>query len=351
MLENLKTKSDSLTKIILAILLGVDFFIIITYFLAAPLGLSLFFGTSDGVAYAERYSTLYILLFALPFWLPLEVNIGGLFVALMAIYTTCLIASWLLTPNLQTTIREMIMVSPSRILRNWMLSMPLISSMLLTAIMELQSFQESHGVPTGGITFTSPFETLTELAYSPVLEEIGFRVTPIGALIAVEAIMVWRVGRRTGHPVSLPRVLALSFLAPERARKFAGLKTIETHGILCGIGLAGWILILAMSTGFGFAHYLSGAGWEIGKVSTAFVAGLALSLVYWRYGAHAVMLLHWFFNYYSYVYQMASDTYANVFTNLLFVLDRVTIWLGVLGWLTLLIFVAFKVHLRTRKRI
>jgi len=329
--------------------LVVDFFVIASYFLAAPLGLSLFFGTSDGVAYAARYSILYVLIFMVPLQIPAAVNIGGLFVALMTIYTSCLVASCFLEPTLTRTVRETVLISPLRIFRNWILAMPLASSMLLLAIVVLQSFQEAHGVPTGGLTFTNPFETLAELAYSPLLEEIGFRITPIGALLSLEVIIISRIGRHAAYRINLPKALILSFLVPERARRIAGLKTVEDHGILRGIGLPGWIAVLATSSAFGFAHYLSGSGWEVGKISSAFVAGLGLSLVYWRYGAHAATLLHWFFNYYSYVFQQASDTYAIAFSSLLYVLDGVTFWLGVLGWLALLGLLLLKIRGKTRE--
>ncbi len=337
-------------KILLALFLMVDFFIIASYFLAGPLGLSLIFGTSDGVAYAERDSTLYVLIFMLPLRLPVAVNLGGLFSVLMAIYTGCLLASWLLDPGLPRTIREMVTVSPLRIFRNWILTMPFVSGMLLLAIVVLQSVQEAQGVPTGGITFTNPYETLTELAYSPLLEEIGFRITPIGTFVALEAFVVWRIKRRSGYSISLSRLLLLSFLVPERSRRFAGLRTIETHGVLRGIGVPGWVVILLTSVAFGLAHFLSGSGWEVGKISSAFAAGLALSLVFWRYGAHAATLLHWFFNYYSYVYQLASDTYTQAFTRLFYLIQDATFWLGVSGWLAFLLILLFRIRFKTREK-
>jgi hypothetical protein len=344
------SNTNHIARVLLALFLMVDFFIIASYFLAAPLGLSLFFGTSDGAAYAERYSMLYVLIFMVPLRLSTAVNVGGLFLALMLVYTGCLMLSWLMDPNLQKTVREIMTISPLRIFRNWILAMPLVSSMLLLAIVAVQSFQEAQGVPTGGITFTNPFQTLLELAYSPLLEEIGFRITPIGTFLALEAIVVWRVRRRAGYPINLPRLLILSFLVPERSRRFAGLKTIEDNGILRGIGLLGWVVILATSAAFGLAHYLSGSGWEIGKISSAFIAGFALSLAYWRYGAHAATLLHWFFNYYSYVYQLASDTYAQIFSKLLFVLDNTIFWLGIFGWLAVLLVFLFRIRAKTQEK-
>jgi hypothetical protein len=336
------------TRLFLGLFLVGVFFIIASYFLAAPLGLSLFFGNPDGAAYAERHLKIYLLIFMLPFQLPVDVNVGGLFSGLMVLYTGCLVTGCLLEPNLPKTLKDMVEISPLRIFRNWILAMPLVSSMLLLAIVLLQSFQEAAGIPTGGITFTNQFETLTELAYSPLLEEIGFRITPIGAFLALESVMIWRFRRRTEYPIRLWKMLVLSILAPERSRRFAGLKTIETHGILRGIGIPGWVVVLLTSGAFGLAHFLSGSGWEIGKISSAFVAGLTLSLVFWRYGAHAAILLHWFFNYYSYVYQLASDTYAHTFSTVLNALDDITFWLGIFGWIVFLLVGVLRIHAKNR---
>ena len=73
------------------------------------------------------------------------------------------------------------------------------------------------------------------------------------------------------------------------------------------IGRLEFFTIIGSSLVFGLTHFLSGAGWEIGKISTAMVSGLALGLVYLRYGAYAPILLHWFFNYYFGAFDLASQ--------------------------------------------
>jgi hypothetical protein len=56
--------------------------------------------------------------------------------------------------------------------------------------------------------------------------------------------------------------------------------------------------ILVSSLIFGLAHFLLGAGWEVGKISTAFLAGIVFAFAYVEYGFHISILLHWFFNCY-----------------------------------------------------
>ena len=88
-----------------------------------------------------------------------------------------------------------------------------------------------------------------------------------------------------------------------------GLKNVSDFGILRGITKGEWIMVIVTSFFFGLAHYFSGSGWELGKITTAFIDGLALSLVYLIYGVYAPILLHWFRNYYFQVYSIASDVF------------------------------------------
>jgi hypothetical protein len=105
----------------------------------------------------------------------------------------------------------------------------------------------------------------------------------------------------------------MAMLSPERAKSELGCRTVSEHGFLHGIGPLEWILILATSVAFGLAHYLSGGGWEAGKVSTAFLAGFVFALMFVAYGAYATILLHWFFDYYFTVVNMAETTYGGLF--------------------------------------
>jgi len=85
-----------------------------------------------------------------------------------------------------------------------------------------------------------------------------------------------------------------------------GLRTIREYGVR-GISRLEWVTLFFTSGAFGAAHYLYGGGWEIGKISTAMLSGLALGYVYLRYGAYAPVLLHWFFNYYFGAFDLASQ--------------------------------------------
>ena len=102
--------------------------------------------------------------------------------------------------------------------------------------------------------------------------------------------------------------------SPELAKSKLGYKTVAANGFIRGISPLEWALILVSSFVFGIAHYIGGGGWEIGKVSTAALAGFVFAIMYVSYGAYADILLHWFFDYYFQVLDMASTAYGGVFT-------------------------------------
>ena len=96
------------------------------------------------------------------------------------------------------------------------------------------------------------------------------------------------------------------------------------------------------------AHYLSGGGWEIGKATSASAVGIVMGLTYLLYGVQAPILLHWFFNYYTYALSFASELYATVFITYILA-DLVTIVLGIFGWLTIPVLAILRIY-RARSR-
>ena len=299
-----KRKNLSNSKIILKIaevaLSSVITIIVATYFFSIPLGFILMFLTKEASSLIASKVKVLMIFFAIDFWFPLRINLGTLFIILLLIYLVCLIASWKLEVPFHKAI-----LNPKLFFKNWLTSMPLISSALLIALIFLQNIQESHGIPTGSIQFQNPYEALFSLAYSPIIEEIGFRISFIGVISMLYCLN--SIKRFSFSKTSFLKILSLAFLFPDKTKQIIGINNIKENGWIKGIKLGEWIIIILTSIVFGLAHYLAGSGWEIGKVSSASLAGLIFSLVYIRYGIHAPILLHWFFNYYSYVYDLAVE--------------------------------------------
>ena len=326
------TRSIFLTALIIIVL-----FLVSSYFLAVFLGPALFFFTPEGLNYSGLYVRgLPILLFNIVvFGVPVWLNVGMVFFFLCGVFAVCLVAAWRFRESLHEVIGKSFSRPIKELFNNCLFAMPLITGMTLTAVTAIQSFQEARGVPTGELPLPSNrFEALFNLSYVVLIEEIGFRVIPIGAFLIV--YLFW-AGRKNAAKLSLGQRLKLFFSAPlhpEKAKKMVGVRSVSDSGVGGGISLGEWVMIFFTSIIFGSAHY--GGGYEIGMTTLALVAGLAMGLTYLLYGVQAPILLHWFFNYYSRAYILASELYTPVL--IAFSLTYfVNIILGVLGWLAVIL--------------
>jgi len=236
--------------------------------------------------------------------------------------------------KLPQTIKESITAPTRKLFNSSLFALPIINSMTLIAVIAINSIQGAGGIPTGTSPIpTEPFSALFELSYSSVFEEVGFRFIPIGAFIVLYIFMT----KRTDVQFSLAQKIKLffmSFLFPDNAKRMAEKKTVSEHGLRRGISLGEWAIVLFTSIIFGLAHFNPGVSWELGKISSATFAGVVLGLSYVVYGAHAPIIIHWFFNAYSDTFFLFSDLYpsalplANTVTIISFIF-------GILGWLTI----------------
>jgi hypothetical protein len=191
--------------------------------------------------------------------------------------------------------------------------MPIIASALYVAVISIIGLQELTNVPTGALptpqTDTEVFDLYLSLSYAPVIEEIGFRIIPIGTFLLVYLLLIKSFESRiTMSSWQRFKLFVFSFLYPDGAKNLIGEKTVALNSFN-GISKREWIMILITSIIFGLAHILSGIGWEIGKVTSTFVQGFVFAIVYLAYGFQAPILMHWFFNYYSYTYYLSTQYY------------------------------------------
>ena len=91
-------------------------------------------------------------------------------------------------------------------------------------------------------------------------------------------------------------------------------------------------MLIWTSIAFGLSHYLSGGGWEIGKITSASIVGLALGITYLVYGFQAPILLHWFFNYYFSAFDLASKLHPSI-AAVTSIFEVTTVLFGLAGWL------------------
>lgn len=312
-------------------------FLVFSYFLSLPLGLALFFFTPPRL----DVSRLYLLELPIPLFLdpdfsiPVTINAGLVFLFLLGVYTLCFASAWMSRESLHSAIRKGFSRPFSQLFNNNLFAMPIITSMLFIAFIIIHVFL---GVPTGPGPFEpsedplQPFKDFFAVTYSPLVEEIGFRVIPIGIFLIAYLFVIGRERMGTLSGGEFLKVLFLIPLHPDKAKELLGVRTVREFGIR-GISLAEWIMIIFTSVVFGLVHI--GGGWEAGKSISASINGLAFGLVYLLYGVQAPILLHWFFNYYisGYgAYGLALDFYPIVSPIFLLVFFG-TLILGVFGWI------------------
>jgi len=311
-------------------------FLVVSYFFAMPLGLELFLFENISTQYSPTS------LFSVTiFWTPLHISFGLAFSFLFGVYLLCLVAAWRMRGGFHRAIRN----APSRplgdTLKNFLFAMPVITSMTLVAVDAIHYLQESHGFPTGEPPISKdPMLALLQLTISPLIEEVVFRIIPIGAFLIIYLLMLGRRKEPLTRWRERLKVSLLALLYPEKAKRLLGLGTVDDSGFRAGISLDEWVMVLLTSVIFGLAHY--GGTWEAGKITSTFVQGFAMGLSYLLYGVQAPILLHWFFNYYRYTFSLAAGIHPGI--RPFYLLNETLIMtLGMLGWLAIAVLGARKV--------
>ena len=314
----------------------VSVIIVGTYVLAMALLVLLLVSTSIGLDLLNHQGHLVLGAFLIPIYTPIEINLLAGFIGLLAIFTLCFFAAAKNNGGLLAGLRGFFVSSEKRNLPNWLVIMPLISSALVLIVVGLTFIQDSAGIPTGSLPQLENYQLLYILAYAPPLEETMFRISTIGLLVALRTLWaspkvqaIDTMGRPVDHH-SIVHNIAMSFLSPETAKREAGLPSFNEAG-WHSLHWTEWLLLLITSAGFGLAHILTGAGWELGKVVPAAVSGFVLGICYLMYGAYASILLHWFFNVYFEAFALGSDLLGGVFVTIEGIIGFLTFVTGALG--------------------
>lgn len=296
---------------------------IATYVLSLVIGVVVIASTDLGGQLANLTGQLLIEAFLLIFPTPLYANGLWLVILSLAVFVVCFIKAATANGGVPSGIRLLLSGSRPRALPNWLTIMPLVGSALFVIVVVLTLIQSTAGVSTGNLTCppgtpsgVCDAELFAGITTAPLAEEIGFRLTPIG--LAVGILVVARLRRHVaqGAKMTVSRRVALfftAFISPGSAKEKSGLPSIRTSGRK-GITTIEWVLLLFTSGVFGAYHVFGGGGWGPGKFLSAALSGFVLGVVYLAYGAFADILLHWFFNFYFYVFAIYSLTLADLVT-------------------------------------
>ena len=139
-----------------------------------------------------------------------------------------------------------------------------------------------------------------------------FRISPFALYYAVR-LGLRSASKQTYNFKEYLRSLTFLVAFPDNAKRDSGLPNVKRDGIRRGLTLGEWIIVTLTSAIFGLAHYLAASGWEVGKITSSTLAGLMFSLSYLMFGFPAPIILHWFFNYYFCVFEIAAKIYQGPF--------------------------------------
>ena len=243
--------------------------------------------STGGYSYQSvvSYIPIYVGLFA--FALPLTPTFGVLFLSLTAIYIVFLAVAAMQGGGALKALKSSTREGMGAMLRNPLTATIMILGAALLATVILDTLQTSVGVQAGGLS-GDPLQLLMSFTLAPLIEEVGFRFFLIGVPLLVVLVIVGFRGNVLLKALWRPSA-AWDGVTPEDPHAFA----------VAPLKLLVYLLIVVSSIVFGLAHYLSGSGWEIGKISEAALDGVALAYLYVRYGLHASIIFHWVVDYAS----------------------------------------------------
>ncbi|MFQ5940410.1 MAG: CPBP family intramembrane glutamic endopeptidase [Nitrososphaerales archaeon] len=272
--------------IFFAAVLGILFALMV---LAFPFGAYVVFNTDLGatITYEFPLNSFYIFLAGLPVDLPVNNQLGELFIVLWCVYLL-FFTLLMLGPRkniLQSLVRTV--EGEEHASSDNALQMVIIWLAVLLVISKgLEILQQSVGVSIGSYEFSNPLIQFFNITAAPIREELGFRVV----LIGIPAYIM------------LARRYSISdfFKALWYPSKHTRSDQFSRRNV--------YVLITVSAVLFGLAHLFYGGGWSYGKISQAMIGGWIIGWLYYRYGLHAAILMHWSTNYFVFAYGYLGNT-------------------------------------------
>jgi membrane protease YdiL (CAAX protease family) len=211
--------------------------------------------------------------------LPLEYEIGDIFVIAWSIFIILFIISFLgPKKNFIKTIGDILSSGKNSFSDNYMINIIKWFSILVLISTTITIIQESFGIITAPPDTANDLIFFLQISLAPLTEEIGFRLI----LIGIPLFLIY------SHKSSI------KFFFKSLWNPYSNLHIHENRKALA--------LIIGVGIFFGIAHVISGEPWTNGKILQASVGGIILGWVYFRYGLAAAIILHWATNYFIYSY-------------------------------------------------
>ncbi|MEM0075071.1 MAG: CPBP family glutamic-type intramembrane protease [Conexivisphaerales archaeon] len=244
-------------------------------------------GTS--VRQTTQYLPIFAFGIAVPIFFPFPLTIGEIFVAVWAIYLTffviLLMGPW---SGLLNSLKKIKQDRTLAIYSNGALTVAVAFPAILILAAAIEFLLNSVGIPVGSLSQQDPRGFFYQLSIAPLIEEFGFRLCFVGL---AAFLISWGV-TKSYHSLR-------AFWHPSNALSEAGIQTWRQAPLYLSIALSALI--------FGFAHYLYGGGWEVGKIVSATIVGLFLAIIYYTHGFPAAVISHWGFDYFQAAFLYFDD--------------------------------------------
>tara|TARA_B110001454_G_scaffold120751_1_gene112702 strand:+ start:274 stop:1266 length:993 start_codon:yes stop_codon:yes gene_type:complete len=249
--------------------------------LSFPLGAYAIFNSNigDDIDYSFPLEKFNIFLAGINIQVPIEYEIGDLFIIFWSIFIILFVISFLgPKKNFIKIISDILSNEKILFTDNYMINIIKWFSILVLVSAVITIIQETFGIVTEPPDTQNDLILFLQISIAPITEEIGFRL----ALIGIPLFLIY------SHKSSI-RFFLKSLWAPYSTLHIYNNKKALTIIIIVGIF-------------FGVAHVISGEPWTTGKILQASIGGIILGWVYFRYGLAAAIILHWATNYFIYSY-------------------------------------------------
>ena len=211
--------------------------------------------------------------------LPLEYEIGDIFITLWSIFIILFVISFLgPKKNFMKNISDILSNGKTSFSDNYMINIIKWFSILVLISAVITIVQESFGIITQPPDTGNDLILFLQISLAPITEEIGFRLI----LIGIPLFLIY------SHKSSI------KFFFKSLWNPYSNLHIYEKRKAIA--------LIIGVGVFFGVAHVISGEPWTEGKILQASMGGIILGWVYFRYGLAAAIILHWATNYFIYSY-------------------------------------------------
>src|SRR2546425_659551 len=167
---------------------GAASFTVLTYVIAIGIALGLVtFGQFARQLAGIRVHFFTGAFFIYPIITPIPVDLLLLTDTCIIIYVACFIAAFRSRDGFLTGLQRLRQVGRVSAKSNWLIVMPLISCALLLIVLVVTIVLTESGISSGTLCDPCPpqAELYAALTYSPISEEIAFRITTLGLLVAI----------------------------------------------------------------------------------------------------------------------------------------------------------------------